>query len=90
MLALSAVITTTSIDGFEGYRSRQGSDGSVVFIWSYQPGRWAQLNISSGLADRADEIAASVVRTPTPAPDQAVGGRRSPQSKCRLDHDAAR
>jgi len=62
---LCTSVGLTTIDGFQAFRV-VNADGTVAFVWSVAPGRWAQLFVSVGLADRADEIAASLTRAPLP------------------------
>jgi hypothetical protein len=63
-IAQSEALTYTTVAGMPAFRTEQ-PDGTVIFDWRATAGQWASLSVGRGLADRADEIAASVV------PDQS-------------------
>ena len=60
VLAMSESLTYTTVAGMPAFRGEQ-SRGVVIFVWPATAGQWAQLVVSGTLADRADDIAASVV-----------------------------
>ena len=83
-IATANGVTALTIAGQAGlrYRTDAGATGSTVYVWQTPDKTWAELRIGNPLADRADEIVASLVPAPLPSestPTTTVPGPSVPE-----------